>query len=346
MNFMRDADARAARLVCVGFDGPEVTDDLRQLIARGVSSVILFTRNFQSQAQLGELCREIKGLTRRPILIGVDQEGGRVQRFTEGFTLIPSMRDLAATGDEATVYAFGRTLATELRAVGVDLNFAPVLDVDSNPLNPVIGTRSFSDDPETVSRLGCAMIRGLQGDASVKYPDALAKDSAVPSVAACGKHFPGHGDTSVDSHLVLPRLVHDRARLDRVELPPFRAAIQAGVAAIMTSHVLFEAIDPTRPATMSAAVIDGLLRQQLGFDRVVFSDDLEMKAVLDHYGIEQTVTQAAIAGVDVMCVCSRHDLQHLAIEALIKAVERGSLHKHRLIESNHRIDALMERFVS
>jgi len=336
---MRDLESMTARMVCVGFDGPAVTDELRSLIGRGVSCVILFTRNFRDARQLAELCREIKGLADQPILIGVDQEGGRVQRFHgDGFTEIPSMRELGRQGDPVRVRGVGAVLARELRAMNVDLNFAPVLDVDSNSANPVIGERSFGRDPELVAKLGCAMIEGLQGSSQNAGEPASA-------VAACGKHFPGHGDTSVDSHLALPRLPHALDRLHQIELPPFRAAIQAGVAAIMTSHVLFEAIDPHRPATMSPAVIDGLLRKQLGFDRVVFSDDLEMKAVLEHYGVAETVTQAAIASVDVMCVCSRHDLQHLAIESLIKAVDDGLLGRQQIEKSNRRLDSLMRRFV-
>ena len=336
---MRELEAMAARMVCVGFDGPAVTDELRSLIGRGVSCVILFTRNFCDARQLAELCHEIKGLADRPILIGVDQEGGRVQRFRgDGFTEIPSMRELGRQGDPVRVRGIGAVLAKELQAVNIDLNFAPVLDVDSNPANPVIGERSFASDSELVAHMGCAMIEGLQGRSGTQGEPASG-------VAACGKHFPGHGDTSVDSHLALPRLPHEMERLQRVELPPFCAAIQAGVAAIMTSHVLFEAIDPHRPATMSPAVIDGLLRKQLGFDRVVFSDDLEMKAVLEHYGVAETVTQAAIAGVDVMCVCSKHDLQNLAIESLIKAVDDGLLDKQQVEKSNRRLDSMMRRFV-
>jgi beta-N-acetylhexosaminidase len=266
----------------------------------------------------------------------VDQEGGRVQRFREPFTIIPSMRELGRMNDADCVRLAGQVMARELRAVNIDMNLAPVLDVDSNPANPVIGERSFGSDPEVVSRLGCAMIEGLQ---------AREAASGLHGVAACGKHFPGHGDTSIDSHFGLPRLHHKMDRLERVELPPFQAAIRAGVASIMVAHVLFEALDPKFPASMSAPIIGELLRKQMGFDGVVCSDDLEMKAIIDHFGIEEAVIRGAIAGIDLFCVCKDHDLQHRALDALIDAVERGDVKANRIAESNRRIDILFDRFV-
>ena len=326
---MADLDHLAARMLCVGLEGPTISSQLRDLLHRGVSSVILFTRNYESPAQLADLCCQIKSAANRPIMICVDQEGGRVQRFREPFTIIPSQRELGSRRDPQHVQRIGRVMARELRAVNIDMNLAPVLDVDSNPANPVIGERSFGRDPQLVATLGCALIEGMQSS----------------GLAACAKHFPGHGDTSIDSHFDLPRVSHSIDRLEHLELVPFRAAINAGVAAVMTSHILFDAIDPARPATMSAAVLDAILRNRMGFNGVVLSDDLEMKAIIDHYGIEQAVVQGAAAGVDLLCVCKVHELQHQAIDALIRATEAGAVPRSRIDQANARLDALMHRFV-
>ena len=203
-----------------------------------------------------------------------------------------------------------------------------MLDVDSNPANPVIGDRAFSEDPNVVARLGAAFIDGLQGE----------------GVAACGKHFPGHGDTTVDSHLALPRLEHDRARLAAIELVPFRAAIRADVAAIMTAHILFTALDAEHPATLSEAVLGPLLRDELGYRGVVVSDDLEMRAVADHYGIEEAAVRAVRAGCDQLLICRHPELLARAHEALVKAVESGALPRARLMEAAERVRGLKRTY--
>jgi beta-N-acetylhexosaminidase len=335
---MSELERAAARMVCIGFDGLKVTAELRALIERGVRAVILFTRNFESRAQLTELCREIRSLgaaahPEAPMLICTDHEGGRVQRFREGFTAIPSMREIGRIGGEEEARLLGRIIARELREAGIDMNLSPVLDVDTNPANPVIGDRSFSDDPEIVTRLGKAMIDGLQrGDVS------------FPGVMACGKHFPGHGDTSIDSHLGLPRLPHSMDRLHRVELPPFRAAIETGVAAIMAAHIVFDALDPGVPATLSRRIIDGLLRGELGFDGLVISDDMEMKAIADHFGFEDAVTSAVRAGLDLIMVCHTPGTQHRAIDAITGAIGDRVIDADRILASSRRFDQLRERF--
>lgn len=331
-----------ASLLCVGFEGPSVNDDLRAILARGVRSVILFARNYVDRAQLAALCREIKSLgsADAPILICVDHEGGRVQRFLKGFSPIPAMRQigmLALQGDgeletaEHRARSLGHLIAGELRSCGIDMNLAPVLDVDSNPANPVIGERSFGRDPHLVARLGCAMIAALQGPPH--------------SIAACGKHFPGHGDTSTDSHFELPRLRHDIDRLRAVELVPFIAAANSNVAAIMTSHIMFEGVDPHHPATMSQRVITGLLRGELGFDGVVITDDLEMKAIADHFGVENGAARACAAGADMLMCCHTPQRQHAMIDALERAIADGAIPPGRVEQSMRRINALHARFV-
>lgn len=284
---MTSIDNRVLRHLCVGFDGPTVPDALADLLRRGVRSVVLFSRNYESPGQVRDLCRAIRALTDESITIAVDHEGGRVQRFREGFTPIPSMREVGERDDPAYAESIGRTIGRELRAVGIDMNFAPVLDIDTNPDNPVIGERSFGRDPERVAELGAAFIRGMQSE----------------GVAACAKHFPGHGDTSVDSHFELPTVPHDLERLRQIELIPFKRAIEAGVAAIMTAHIMLPAIDPDRPATLSRRIVTGLLREELGFEGTIFADDLEMHAIAKRWGIAEAAEMAIEAGCDVAPVC-------------------------------------------
>lgn len=323
-------DFNAASMFAVGFAGTSPSAEVLGLIRRGVSGVVLFARNVESAAQVATLVRDLKRAAGdRPLMVSVDQEGGRVARLREpqGFTEMPSMRSLGATVDVELARRVGAVFGRELRAVGIDLDFAPVLDVDTNPKNPVIADRSFGRDPAVVSAMGVAVMEGLQAQ----------------GVAACGKHFPGHGDTHQDSHLDLPRLPHDLQRLHSVELPPFEAAIRAGIASIMTAHVVFDAIDPSVPATMSRAVLDGLLRQKLGFDGLLISDDLEMKAVVDHYGIEDAVVRGAAAGVDLFLVCHRADRAHAAIDAIERAVAAGELDPQTVGEAARRISVVNAR---
>ncbi|ATB28923.1 beta-N-acetylhexosaminidase [Melittangium boletus] len=318
-----------ARLFMVGFPGPRIDDDFAALMKDGLFGAILFKRNVGTAQETAALCREIKSRAGRPFILSVDQEGGRVARLRgEPFTALPSMRELGLSGDVALAERVGRLLAHELRAVGFDWDFAPVLDVDTNPANPVIGDRGFSREPDEVARLGVALARGLEAG----------------GVASCGKHFPGHGDTTTDSHLTLPRLPHDLERLHRVELVPFRAFAQAGLASLMTAHVLFDALDPKLPATMSHRVLHGLLREELGFDGVLVSDDLEMKAIAEHYSVEEAAVQGTLAGVDLFLVCHNADVQRRSIEALVRAVESGRVPRARIDEAHRRLARLEARF--
>jgi beta-N-acetylhexosaminidase len=325
-----EAAARAvAKMFAVGFDGKHVTPSLEKLLDRGIGAVVLFSRNVESPQQVARLCFDIQNRAKRPVLIAVDQEGGRVMRLRSGFTSIPSMRALGSTDDENLARQVGQVLARELQAVNIHMDLAPVMDVDSNPANPVIGDRSFSADPDLVSRMGCALLKGLQSS----------------GVAACAKHFPGHGDTSKDSHFDLPRLPHPLSRLEKVELPPFQSAISAGVSAIMTAHVIFEALDPAHPATISHAVLTRLLRQKMGFDGVIISDALEMKAISAHFPIDEVAVKGANAGLDLLAICENPDLQNQAIDALALATERGIVPWKQIERANRRIDRLMKQYV-
>lgn len=314
-----------AQHLIVGLPGPTLDDSTRALLDRGVGGVILFSRNVDSPAQVAGLVGSIKAHAARPIVVGVDQEGGRVARLRAGFTPLPTMRQLGACGEVGKAQAVGAVLGRELAAVGINVAFAPVLDVDTNLANPVIGDRSLGADPQVVAELGAAVARGIQS----------------AGVAACGKHFPGHGDTTLDSHLALPRLPHDLHRLEAVELVPFRAAIAEGIASIMTSHIVFEAIDPDRPATVSPAVVTGLLRETLGYQGVVFSDCMQMKAIADTLGTVEATLLAVRAGVDLVLISHDHALAHAAIDRLAAA---GALDTDAWSASQQRIDTLLSRY--
>jgi beta-N-acetylhexosaminidase len=248
------------------------------------------------------------------------------------------MATLGRSRDDTLAYRFAAALAVELKAVGITLDFAPVLDIHTNPRNPIIGDRALGEDAETVATLGAAVIRGLQEN----------------GVAACGKHFPGHGDTSVDSHLALPIVEHPPDRIRRVESVPFREAIRNDVAFMMTAHILVPAIDEQKPATLSSTIVQGMLRDELGFNGVILSDDLEMKAIADTYTVPDAAVQAIAAGCDGVLVC-RHlssersqdaEVQAAVLEALVHAIENGRIPYKRAEDALLRNRRAKERFLA
>ncbi|HEX3773855.1 MAG TPA: beta-N-acetylhexosaminidase [Polyangiaceae bacterium] len=323
-----DLETQAARLFTVGFYGKTITPELEQLIRRGVGGAIFFARNVGTPAEVAEVTSAIKRLAGRPLFCALDQEGGQVSRLRQGFTEVPPMRALGISGSAKLAREVGELIGRELRAVGFDMNYAPVLDVDTNPANPIIAARSFARTPDVVSELGVALAAGLES----------------AGVAACGKHFPGHGDTSQDSHLELPRLPHSLARLEEVELRPFAAAVKAGIPSMMTAHVIFEPLDPVYPATMSRPVLHGILREKMGYDGLIVTDDIEMRAIADHYGIEETVVRGINAGVDHFLCCHTADVAHRAIDAIIRAVESGAVSRKTLATANRRIERFADRY--
>lgn len=314
------------QLIVGGFHGTSVPQDLTDLVRRGrLGGAILFSRNLPSIEGARDLVKELTSIDAPlPLLVSVDQEGGRVERLKAPFPELPPMRVVGDKARKSLVHRIAGMLARSLRILGFHQDYAPVLDVDSNPLNPIIGDRAFSNDPAKVARLGASFVDGLQSN----------------GVAACGKHFPGHGDTDVDSHLALPRLSHARDRLMHVELAPFRSAVRAGVASVMTAHILFDALDSEHPATLSEKVLRPLLRDELGFDGVIVSDDLEMKAIADHYGIQDAAVRAIRAGCDQLLVCSKVDWIAEAHQAIVKAVVDGALPRARISEAAARVDRL------
>ena len=323
-----DLETQAARLFTVGFYGKASTGDLEKLIARGVGGGIFFARNVGLPAEVVDTTGSIKRLAARPLFVALDQEGGQVSRLKQGFTEVPPMRAVGVTGSTALAREVGALIGREVRAVGFDMNYAPVLDVDTNPANPIIAARSFGRTPELVCEMGVALTAGLES----------------VGVAACGKHFPGHGDTSQDSHLELPRLPHSLERLEQVELKPFAAAVKAGIPSIMTAHVIFEPLDSVYPATMSRAVLHGLLREKMGYDGMIVTDDIEMRAIADNYGVVDTVVRGLNAGVDHFLCCHTADVAHQAIEAVIHAVENGTVSRETLATANRRIESFTQRY--
>jgi beta-N-acetylhexosaminidase len=306
---MKRGSERIASPLWVGFEGKTLPPLLSRWLAGGqVGGVVLFYRNIEGPAQVRSLCREIRSAAGRgnPLpLIAVDQEGGRVARFKDPpFTWFPPARacSLFCCRNEAVAEAVGAATAAELRAVGIDVNFAPVLDVVSNPANPVIGDRAFSEDPAVVAALGIAFARG----------------SLSRGILPVGKHFPGHGDTSTDSHKELPIARAGRKTLFRRELLPFRRAARAGIPALMTAHVMYPALDRAVPATLSRKILHGLLRKRLHFRGAVVSDALEMKAITDRYAIGEAAVLAVAAGCDVVLVCRGEREQAEAIDRLAR----------------------------
>jgi beta-N-acetylhexosaminidase len=320
------------RLLVAGFDGLQVPVELRAIAREfGLGGVILFARNIAEPGQVAELCYEAARLVPDlPLWVSVDQEGGRVARLKAPFTEWPPMAALGRSGDLRLAERFALALAAELRAVGVTLDYTPVLDVLTNSRNPVIGDRALAGKAEEVARFGAAIIRTLQAE----------------GIAACGKHFPGHGDTSTDSHLELPLVEHPPDRLRQVEFLPFKAAVEAGVATIMTAHVLVPSLDEKRPATLSRRIVFELLRDELGYDGVILSDDLEMKAIANEYSVPAAAVLAVEAGCDGMLICSGdHTTQAAALEALVHAIEGETLSYSRVEDALKRQQRAKERFL-
>jgi beta-N-acetylhexosaminidase len=313
----------AGSVLITGIPGTRLDSATREALERiRPSGVILFRRNFESFEQLRALTAELHDLPSQP-LVSIDHEGGRVMRIGEPFTAFPAAR---AAGDTATAAALGRAMAVELAAAGIDIDFAPVLDVDSNPANPIIGDRAFSSSATVAAELAVAFARGMR--------DA--------GVLPCGKHFPGHGDTDRDSHLELPVVHKSRAELDAVELVPFRAAIAAGIPMLMTAHVLYPALDPEHPATLSARILRGLLRGELGYDGIVVSDDLEMRALGDDCPVADAAVASLRAGCDWLLICNDFENTRRAARRITEALGAGDLDAEALRASARRIAALRE----
>ena len=308
-------------LFCVGFDGTAAPEHLRPLLAAGLGGVILFRRNAESLEQLCRLTGALHAAAGRPLLLGVDQEGGRVRRLPLPFLPAPPAAALGDADDPALTQELACAVGRELRAAGITWNLAPVLDVWTNSANTVIGDRAYGETPELVGRHGLAALRG--------YAEA--------GILATAKHFPGHGDTAADSHETLPESRQPAARWRAVELAPFRQAIQAGVPLVLVAHLLCPALDPELPSSLSPRTITGILRQEIGFTGVVVSDDLEMAAISARMDVGEAAVRFLEAGGDLVLICHQPDRQQAAMAAVRAAIGSGRLPEARVAESIARI---------
>lgn len=314
----------AGGLFILGFDGVAMGPALAATIERWrPAGFILFRRNIGTPEQVARLCADIRSRypTDDPPLISVDQEGGRVARLRSPFTELPSARVLGALAERGGSFELveraAAVTARELTAVGINFNYAPVLDVDSNPANPIIGDRAYGGTPELVSAVARRVIDTFQRH----------------GLLACGKHFPGHGDTDTDSHTDLPVVRRDRESLEDIELPPFRDAAESGVAALMTAHVLYPALDPDWPATLSVPILNDLLRREMGYDGLIVTDNMEMRGVWGRYAPAQLTRRAVEAGCDLFIgggggLDGRHpqtDIQFELMETLARQIEAGEV---------------------
>lgn len=292
-----------------------------------VGAVVLLGRNVGTPDRTARTMNELQDRSDIPLFIIADQEGGMVARFKSPFVVFPSNMALGATGDPELAYRAARATAEQLLAVGVNFDFAPCVDVNNNPLNPIIGTRSYGDNPDVVARFTRRAIDGFRDG----------------GVATSAKHFPGHGDTAVDSHLALPSVDFDRQRMNSVELPPFKAAMDAGVDSIMTTHILFTAVDPELPATLSERIIKGLLREEMGYAGLVITDDLEMKGVAAKWGTANSALMCLKAGVDCPLICHTLEEQRAAVALIKQAIRDGDITEERIEQSARRMLELKER---
>ena len=312
-----------------GFDGTTAPDWVRRRLGEGLASVALFGRNVTGAEQVAALTAQLRA-ERDDLLVAIDEESGDVTRLeVRTGSSFPGNHALGAVDDTDLTRDVARELGRRLAACGVNLNWAPSADVNANPDNPVIGVRSFGGDPHLVARHTAAYVEGLQST----------------GVAACTKHFPGHGDTGVDSHHALPHIDLDAKTLDERELRPFRAAIEAGTRAVMSAHIRVPVLDPDRPATLSRRILTDLLRGELGYQGLIVTDGMEMRAVSATYGLEHGVVLAIAAGADAICVggglCDEDTVQRLQ-DALVTAVRSGELPEERLADAAARVRALAD----
>lgn len=296
-----------------------------------VGGIVLMGRNVAPPDQARALFGALQAFSPIPLFIAVDQEGGMVNRFRAPLHEFSGNMALGAIahGAEDLARRQAEAQARELLALGVNWDLAPVLDVNNNPDNPIIGVRSYGEDPKRVARLGASAIEGFES----------------VGMMACAKHFPGHGDTAADSHLALPRVPGDRARLEAVELVPFRAAIEAGVSAMMTTHIVFPTLDSERPATLSPAILTGLLRQEMGFAGLIVTDCLEMDAIRKTVGTARAAVESLRAGADMVLICHTLSTQRASVAAIKNAVETGELSEERLNEAAERVLAAKRRYL-
>ncbi|VAX29537.1 beta-N-acetylglucosaminidase [hydrothermal vent metagenome] len=322
---------KIGQLLMAGFEGTSPSKGIKKLISEyHIGGVILFSRNIESPKQLAKLTDELQALSPdAPLLIAIDQEGGRVSRLPLPFTQFPRARTVGRCDDVSLTYQNAEAICQELLAVGINMNFSPVLDINTNPKNPIIGDRAFGGNPTIVSKHSMATIA------------AMLDQYLIP----CGKHFPGHGDTDTDSHKTLPVVDLATSRLTDRELRPFVHAIENRLTCVMTAHICCRAFDKELPASLSENIVTTLLRKTLKFQGVVVTDDLEMKGIRDHFSVAEAAVKAVSVGSDLLLVCHTLEEQVATLEALNTAVDKGSLTEARLDQSLGRLLFLKEHFI-
>ena len=320
----------------IGLKGPQLTDEETQFIIKhNIGGVILFSRNVESLDQLCQLCLNIQSLRHRlpdkqPLFISIDMEGGRVARLKAPFTLWPEAAKIGALGSSSVAFKFSNMMAKELRSVGLNLDYAPCVDVLTNPKNTVIGDRSLGSDPNLVAKLSSALVRGY------------IKGGIIP----CAKHFPGHGGTLIDSHEDLPVEQLELKELNDVPLVPFKKTFKAGLNFVMTAHVKFPKIDPHFPVTLSKIFLQDILRQHLRFRNLVITDDLGMGALVKYYDKKEIPILALNAGCDVLLFCNDFEQPKTSLEAVYKAIENKQLNEQQLNEGYNKIITIKKELLS
>jgi beta-N-acetylhexosaminidase len=329
---MKSLEDKIGQMLVVGFHGLEAPEHILDWLDVGkISGVILFARNIENPQQVAALCKSIHEAAKYPALIAIDQEGGMVARLRErnGFTESPGAMALAsAQNNEIQTEIVSAVLGAEMQALGINWNYAPSVDVSYNAQNPTVGTRSFGNDSEFVSQIATAAVRGFQ----------------KRGVAACAKHFPGLGDTAIDTHLELAAVDTDIDYLLKNDLLPYRAAIEVGLASIMTTHTLFTTLDEIYPATLSPHIIQRLIREELAYDGVVVSDCMEMRAISDNYGATESSVLGMLAGLDIILMSHTVSMQEEAYQAMLDAAHSGRVSLEIIDRANARIEQLKTEY--
>lgn len=325
-------DEKIGQLVLVGMDGYELNDNITTLIeSYNVGGVILYGKNIKDSSQLISLINSLKKnnlSNKAPLFVSVDEEGGSVSRLPKEIKKLPTSRSIGETLDTNIAFETGRLIGQALNSFGYNMNYAPVLDIDSNPLNPVIGNRSYGQTADIVSSMGMAALKGIKSE------------GIIPVI----KHFPGHGDTSVDSHIGLPVVNHDIKRLNSFEIIPFKNAIDNGADVVMVAHILLPQIDNKYPASMSDIIIADILRKDLGFGGVVITDDITMGAIEKNYNIGDAAVRSIVAGTDIILVGHNYNMQIEVLNSLKNAANSGIISMDRIDESVYRILNLKAKY--
>lgn len=324
-------DEKIGQMIHAGISGTTVDATTKSLITQyKVGGIIFYKKNLINPGQAVQLVNQIKSLNapNLPLLLSVDQEGGRITRLPGGLVNLPSNQQIGEVDNQKFSYKVGAILGEELKSFGLNMDFAPVLDINSNPNNPVIGDRSFGDNAKLVSRLGIHTMKGIQSQ----------------NIITTVKHFPGHGDTSVDSHLELPIVNKSLKELNDLELIPFKRAIKKGADVVMVAHILLPQLDPKNPASMSKTVMTDILRNQLGFKGVIITDDMTMRAITDHFDIGRAAIESVKSDSDIILVGHHYNNVVETVSSLKSAVQKGEISEQRINESVARIIALKKKY--